>query len=143
MTMKASSGKAPQAQKLALVVHPDVGVLSSYQAALRAKGYVSILARDLATALLAITQHYFDVAMVSTRLQELGDGWPLAGVLHMVFPHAFVAVISPTEPDVLSLQAAINYGVREIYREALPAPEVVDAIVSTSERPAAKGPRIH
>jgi hypothetical protein len=100
------------------------------------------VARDLATALLAMTQHYFEIALVSARLQEMGDGWPLAGVLHMVFPNAFVAVMSPTEPDVLSLQSAINYGVREIYREAMPAPEVVDAIVSGTEKPEGKRVRV-
>ena len=141
MMAKIGSEKK-QTVKMALVVHPDMGVLSSYQAALSEKGYVSIVARDLPTALLAMTQHYFDIALVSVRLHELGDGWPLAGVLHLVFPHAFVAVISPTEPDVLSLQAAINYGVREIYREAVPAPEVVNGIVSGTERSAQKRTRV-
>lgn len=139
---KSVGSEKRQAPKMALVVHPDMSVLSSYQAALAEKGYVSIVARDLPTALLAITQHYFEIALVSARLQEVGDGWPLAGVLHMVFPHAFVAVMSPTEPDVLSLQSAINYGVREIYREALPAPEVIHAIVSGMEKPGAKRIRL-
>lgn len=116
--------------RMALVVHPDLGILSSYQSALTEKGFVTIVARDLATALLAITQHYFEVAVVSTRLAEGGDGWPLAGVLHLVFPKAFVAVVSPEEPDVLALQAAINYGVQEIYQTSRPAPEVVGTIVA-------------
>ncbi|HET7441909.1 MAG TPA: hypothetical protein VFJ47_11460 [Terriglobales bacterium] len=116
--------------RMALVVHPDLGVLSGYQSALTEKGFVTIVARDLATALLAVTQHYFEVAIVSTRLAEGGDGWPLAGVLHLVFPEAFVAVVSPEEPDVLALQAAINYGIQEIYQTSRPAPEVVGAIVA-------------
>ena len=87
------------------------------------------MARDLPTALLAITHHYFEVAIVSSQLAEGGDGWPLAGVLHLVFPKAFVCVVSPVEPDVLTLQAAINYGVREVYRQSTPAPQVVDSIV--------------
>jgi DNA-binding NtrC family response regulator len=115
---------------MALVVHSDLAMLSNYQAALTEKGFVTIVARDLPTALLAITQHYFDVAIVSTRLVEGGDGWPLAGVLHLVFPHAYVAVVSPDEPDVLALQSAINYGVREIYETSRPAPEIVDAILA-------------
>jgi DNA-binding NtrC family response regulator len=139
---KGGSEKTRKTNKMALVVHPDMEVLSRYQAALSEKGYISIVARDLATALLAMTQHYFEIALVSARLQEMGDGWPLAGVLHMVFPNAFVAVMSPTEPDVLSLQSAINYGVREIYREAMPAPEVVNAIVSGTEKPEGKRVRV-
>ncbi len=120
---------AAQPARMALVVHPVMGVLSSFQSALTAQGFVTIVARDLPTALLAITQHYFDVALVSVALAEGGDGWPLAGVLHLVFPQAFVAIVSPTEPDVLTLQAAINYGVREIYEQTKPAREVVNSIL--------------
>ncbi|HZQ21853.1 MAG TPA: hypothetical protein VFA89_03555 [Terriglobales bacterium] len=116
--------------KMALVVHPDMGVLSNFQAALGEKGFVTIVARDLPTALLAITQHYFEVAVVSSRLAEGGDGWPLAGVLHLVFPSAFVAVIEPSEPDVLTLQSAINYGVREIYQQSAPPHDIVSSLVS-------------
>jgi len=115
---------------MALVVHPEMGVLSGFQSALTEQGFVTIIARELATALLAITQHYFDVALVSSALVEGGDGWPLAGVLHLVFPQAFVAVVSPTEPDVLTLQAAINYGVREIFDQTKPASQVVNSIVA-------------
>ena len=122
--------KLAKPSRMALVVHSDVGTLSSYQAALTEKGFVTIVARDLPTALLAMTQHYFDLAIVATRLVEGGDGWPLAGVLHLVFPHAYVAVVSPDEPDVLALQSAINHGVREIYQTSRPAPEVVDAILT-------------
>ena len=126
MTPKPLTAQAP---RMALVVHPDMGKLSSYQAALTDKGFLAIVARDLPTALLAMTQHYFEVAIVSSRLGEGGDGWPLAGVLHLVFPKAFVAVITPEEPDVLTLQSAINYGVREIYHVASPAAEVIRAIL--------------
>jgi len=115
---------------LALVVHGDMAALSKLQAALGAKGFTTIVARDLPTALLAITQHYFKVAIVSSQLAEGGDGWPLAGVLHMVFPRSFIAVISVTEPDVLTLQSAINYGAREVYHQASPAEEIVDSIVT-------------
>ncbi len=121
---------AAQPARMALVVHPEMSVLSGFQSALTEQGFVTIIARDLATALLAITQHYFDVALVSSALAEGGEGWPLAGVLHLVFPQAFVAVVSPTEPDVLTLQAAINYGVREIFDQAKPASQVVNSIVT-------------
>ena len=59
---------------MALVVHSDMGLLSSFQSALSEKGFVTIVARDLPTALLAITHHYFDLAIVSSRLAEGGDG---------------------------------------------------------------------
>jgi len=112
----------------ALVVHPDVGALAKFQAALKAKGFFTIVARDLPTALLAITQHHFQAAIVSSQLGEDGDGWPLAGVLHLVFPNAYVGVIVPSQPDVITLQAAINYGVREAFPKSLSAQEIVDCI---------------
>jgi DNA-binding NtrC family response regulator len=110
-----------------------MGVLSRLQSALADQGFTTIVARDLATALLAITQHHFDVAIVSSQLLEAGDGWPLAGVLHLVFPKAVVSVMAPSEPDVLTLQAAINYGIREVYEQAKPAKEVVGSIMATLE----------
>lgn len=118
---------------MALLVHVDMGILSRLQSALADQGFTTIIARDLPTALLAITQHHFDVAIVSSQLLEAGDGWPLAGVLHLVFPKAVVSVMAPSEPDVLTLQAAINYGVREVYEQAKPAKEVVGSIMATLE----------
>lgn len=116
--------------KTALVVASDLEALTAFQAALTGNGYVVILARDLPTALLAITQHYFDLAIVSSRLAEGGDGWPLAGVLHLVFPRAFVAVLTPGEPDVVTFQAAINNGVSEIYDQSRRPVDIVGAIAA-------------
>jgi ActR/RegA family two-component response regulator len=107
------------------------------QASLTSSGYVAIIARDLPTALLAITQHYFDVAIVSSRLGEGGDGWPLAGVLHLVFPRAFIAVLTPGEPDVVTFQSAINNGVSEIYDQGKRPGEIVSAILAQSASSAA------
>jgi ActR/RegA family two-component response regulator len=115
--------------KMALVVHADMGVLSAFQGALTQNGFVTIVARDVPTTLLAMTQHYFDLAIVSSHLNEPGDGWPVAGVLHLAFPKCFVAVLAP-ETSVLTLQAAINNGVREIYHQSTPAAEVVSAVLS-------------
>ena len=81
--------------KTALIVHADMSVLAAFQSSFVSKGYLAILARDLPTALLALTQHFFDVAVISSRLGEGGDGWPLAGVVHLIFPKAFVAVLAP------------------------------------------------
>jgi DNA-binding NtrC family response regulator len=125
--MNARTSATP---KTALVVASDLEALTAFQAALTGNGYVVILARDLPTALLAITQHYFDLAIVSSRLGEGGDGWPLAGVLHLVFPRAFVAVLTPGEPDVVTFQAAINNGVSEIYDQSRRPVDIVGAIAA-------------
>ena len=114
--------------KMALVVHADMGILSAFQTSLVGCGYVVILARDLPTALLAITQHFFDLAIISLRLAEGGDGWPLAGVVHLVFPQAFVGVLTP-ETSVLTLQSAINNGITRLFEAAVPPSDVVNAIV--------------
>ncbi len=114
--------------KTALVVASDLEALTAFQSALTSNGYVAILARDLPTALLAITQHYFDVAIVSSRLGEGGDGWPLAGVLHLVFPRAFIGVLTPGEPDVVTFQSAINNGVSELYDQSRRPADIVGAI---------------
>lgn len=126
MGAKAVSGKFP---RMALLVHSDAEVFSKLQAGLEEKGFITIVAQDLRTALSAMTEHYFEVAIVASRLSEGGDGWPLAGVLHLVFPHALVCVVSPIEPDVVTLQAAINYGVREVYPQSSPATEVINSIL--------------
>ncbi len=132
--------KLAKSSKMALVVHSDVGALSGYQSALSENGYITVVARDLPTALLAITQHYFDVCITSSRLREAGDGWPLAGVLHLVFPRAFVGVLTPGEPDVLTFQSAINNGVTQIYQQSSPAKEVVSSIMAEASRRQAAGP---
>jgi ActR/RegA family two-component response regulator len=115
--------------KTALIVHADMSVLTAFQSSFVSKGYVAILARDLPTALLALTQHFFDVAVISSRLAEGGDGWPLAGVVHLIFPKAFVGVLTP-ETSVLTLQAAINNGVTQIFDASSNPEHVVNASVS-------------
>jgi ActR/RegA family two-component response regulator len=132
LTAKKTISPAPM--RMALVVHPDMAVLTDLQSALTQRGFTTILARDLATALLSITQHYFEIALVASELQENGDGWPLAGVLHLVFPRAFVAVMDRLEPDILSLQSAINYGVREVYQQSTPAQELVSSVLTQMEK---------
>ncbi|HEV2730472.1 MAG TPA: hypothetical protein VGV15_10625 [Terriglobales bacterium] len=127
-------------RKTALIVHPDLAMLSKYQTRLAAEGYTPIVARDLPTALLAMTQHYFDLAIVSSQLNEPGDGWPLAGVLHLVFPKSFIAVLVPGT-DLMALQAAINNGVQDLF-DADHAPEsVVAAALGALNPSAAKKPR--
>lgn len=125
MITPAQPGKP---SRTALVVHFDLSAVSSFQSVLNEHGYLSVVARDLPTALLAMTQHYFDVAIVASRLAEGGDGWPLAGVLRLVFPKAFITVLTPGEPDVATLRSAINNGVSELYQENREPREVVEAI---------------
>ena len=130
--------EAPRSGKIALVVHPSLETLASFQAVLTKNEFVAIIARDLPTALLAITQHRLDVAIVSSRVQEDGDGWALAGVIHLACPEAFVCVTSPTDPDIFILQSAINNGAREVYLEANPASDVVKSILSHLDPAAGK-----
>jgi len=114
-------------ERKALVVHRDMHALMNYQTQLSAAGLVPIIARDLGTALAAMTQHFFEMAIISAQINEGGDGWALGGVFRMVFPRAYVAVITPAT-TVETLQMAINSGVTQVY-EANKAPnEVVDAI---------------
>lgn len=118
--------------KFALVVHSELSVLSQYQTLLSSNGFSTVVARDLPTALLAITQHYFDLAIVSSQLGEAGDGWPLAGVLHLVFPNAYIGVLVPGA-DLLTLQSAINNGVRDVYEITQSPQNVVSAAVAASK----------
>ncbi len=123
--------------KTALIVHADMSVLSAFQSSFVSKGYVAILARDLPTALLAVTQHFFDVAVISSKLGEGGDGWPLAGVVHLIFPKAFVGVLTP-ETNVLTLQAAINNGVTQIFDASSNPENVVTASLAGPQTGASK-----
>ena len=123
--------------KTALIVHSDMSVLSAFQSSFVGKGYIAILARDLPTALLALTQHFFDVAVISSRLGEGGDGWPLAGVVHLIFPKAFVGVLAP-ETSVLTLQAAINNGVTQIFDASSNPEHVVNTFLGSPQIDASK-----
>src|SRR5438270_13797710 len=99
--------KSPTAAKSALIVHSDMNVIAGLQAELTKSGITAIVARDLPTTLLAITQHYFDLAVVGAKISEAGDGWPVAGVLRLVFPRIFLVMMVPAT-DVLTLRSAIN-----------------------------------
>jgi DNA-binding NtrC family response regulator len=120
--------------KFALIVHPELSVLSQYQSLLAANGFTTVVARDLPTALLAITQHYFDLAIVSSQISEAGDGWPLAGVLHLVFPKSFVGVLVPGT-DLLTLQAAINSGVQDVYELTETPQKIVSSMLAAMKNP--------
>ena len=120
--------------KFALIVHPELSILSQYQSLLAANGFTTVVARDLPTALLGITQHYFDLAIVSSQITESGDGWPLAGVLHLVFPKSFVSVLVPGT-DLLTLQAAINSGVQDVYELTETPQKIVSSMLAAMQNP--------
>ena len=123
---------ARSGNKTALIVHPDMTVLSSLQSSFVKNEITAIVARDLPTALLAVTQHFFDVVVVASKISEEGDGWSLGGVIRLVFPKAFVLMIAPGT-DLMTLKNAINHGVDEVL-EASVSPE---QIVATTMRAAA------
>jgi DNA-binding NtrC family response regulator len=125
----AKPPSTPLSGKLALIVHADMSVIAALQSVFNQSGITTIVARDLPTALLAMTQHYFDIAVVSSRISEEGDGWPVGGVLRLVFPKAYVVGIAP-ETDVLTLKAAINNGIDEIFERDRSPEEVGQAIVA-------------
>lgn len=118
----------PHLVRNALIVHPDLRVLSAMQGALSQEGFTPILCRDLPTTLLAMAQHRFDLCVVSMSISENADGCSLAGVLHMCFPHAYLAMIAP-EPDLLMLQTAINAGVTQLYLSSRPPEELATEIL--------------
>src|SRR5690349_7365082 len=118
--------------KFALIVHPELWVLAQYQTLLPKNGVTTVVARDLPTALLAITQHYFDIAIVSSQLSEAGDGWPLAGVLHLVFPGSYIGVLVPGA-DLLTLQSAINHGVQDVFEITQSPQSVVKASLAAAK----------
>ncbi len=112
----------------ALVVHPDVGVLTVFQKKFMDAGLEPIIARDLPTALLAMAQHRMDTCVISARIAEENDGWALAAVLHMCFPNAYIGVLVPSL-DILSFQAAINSGANEVYMITAPPAEIADKLL--------------
>ncbi len=119
------------ANKTALIVNPDMTAVSSLQAAFVQNGITTIVARDLPTALLAITQHYFDVAVVSSRISEEGDGWSLGGVIRLVFPKSFVLMIA-LGTDLMTLKNAINHGVDEVLEKTSTPEQIVSTAMHSA-----------
>ncbi len=113
----------------ALVVHGDIGSISGLQDALSRGGCDIVAARDLPTALLAATHNFFDVIVISSRVSEEGDGWPLAGVMHMIFPRAYIGVIA-RDKNVCTLQAAINHGASQVFETKSAPAEIAGAILN-------------
>jgi ActR/RegA family two-component response regulator len=123
----------------ALIVHRDMTMLAALQHAFTSRGYKVVVARDLPTSLLAITQHHFDAAVVNSTLAENGDGFPLAGIIQRIFPDAKVSVIAP-DVAVPELLAAINNGVRKLVNYySGDADYLVASTLNQAETPARMG----
>src|SRR5919109_2408967 len=123
--MKPRASKSPQ---IALVVHPDLGVLSRFQESFSRGGITTLLARDLPTALLAMAENEISTAVISWRVGEPGDGWALGAALRRAFPKAFVVVLA-AETSVPTLQQAINRGFDQLYEESYPAEKITADIL--------------
>ncbi len=122
MTARATSGQR------ALVVHGDLGALSGLQDSLASSGFEVISARDLPSALLAATRHFLDLIVICSRVTEEGDGWPLAGAMHLIFPSAHIAVIAP-DKSVIALQSAINHGANQVFQFSNSPGDIVGSIL--------------
>jgi DNA-binding NtrC family response regulator len=122
-------GRPFKREQKALLVHPDLKVLSDLQSELSQRSYTCILARDLPTALLAMTQHYFDMGLIAAQITEQGDGWSLSGVFRMVFPKSFVAVLG-ADTGIRTLQTAINNGINDVYEPTRTPQDIVNSVVT-------------
>lgn len=114
--------------KLALVVHPNLSVLSKFQETFKNGGITTLIARDLATALVAIAQNDIEVAVISWRISEPGDGWALGATLRRIFPSAFVVVLA-NETSVPTLKEAINQGFDQLYDDSHTPEEIASLVI--------------
>jgi ActR/RegA family two-component response regulator len=126
------STKKGELPKLALLVNPNMSFLTALQHSFEAKGIHSVVARDLPTALLALNQHEFGMAVIHSRIVEEGDGWALSGVVRKLFARAHVSVTCE-EKSVLTLQSTINHGLNQLFDKSCSSDEVVDAVLSKLE----------
>jgi DNA-binding response OmpR family regulator len=116
-------------RKMALIVHPELDVLAAMNAELKSHRFTTILARDLPMALFAITQHRFDLGIIAANIGDRGDGWSLAAVLRIIFPHSYIAVTG-AEHSLQTYQTAINAGVTSVYPVTKDSGATVKAIIS-------------
>ena len=116
------------APALALLVHPNMGVLSGLQRSFEARGIHSVVSRDMPTALLALSQHDLAAVVVNHRVVEEGDGFALGSVARRLFPESHIAVICG-EKDVASLQAAINNRLDQVFDEKVAIEKIADAVI--------------
>jgi ActR/RegA family two-component response regulator len=113
---------------LALLVHPNMGTLSSLQRSFEMHGMHSVVSRDMPTALLALSQHDFSVVVIRDRISETDDGWALGSLARRLYPEAHIAVVC-TEKDVAALQSAINSRLDEVFDEKAATDQIAEAIL--------------
>jgi PleD family two-component response regulator len=123
--MMVRSGKS---MPLVLLADPGLERATALHNACVKSGVTTIVARDLPTALLMLSQHVFDGAIISSRIMEESDGFSLAAVFRMIFPEAYIGVIAK-EKSVLTLQSAINNGVDQIFESTAKPEQMVAAMV--------------
>jgi DNA-binding NtrC family response regulator len=123
-------------QGLALVVHSSLERATTLHNACVQAGLRTVVARDLPTALLMISQHVFDAAIISATIFEHGDGWSLAAVFRMIFPGAFVALMAP-EKSLEALKNTINSGADQLFECEASPDDIVRAAMTRIERGAA------
>ena len=111
----------------ALIVNPDLGRATALHNALMKRGCVTVVARDLPTALLMITATIFDLGLISSKISEHNDGWSVAAVLRALSRDAHIAVIAP-ERTVSTIQATINSQADQLFDENQSVESVVDTV---------------
>jgi DNA-binding NtrC family response regulator len=116
------------APALALLVHPNMGVLSGLQHSFESRGIHSVVSRDMPTALLALSQHDFAAVVAHHRIIEDGDGFALGSIARRLFPQSQIAVICG-EKDVASLQAAINNRLDQVFDEKAAIEQIADSVI--------------
>ena len=99
---------------MVLIVEPSLMRATALHNACSQAGLKTIVARDLPTALLMISQHIFDACVLASNISEHSDGWSLAAVCRLLFPHAYLGVVAG-DRTVLTLQSAINSGANEVF----------------------------
>lgn len=132
----------PAGDEYGLLVYPNLGALSALQSLFAARSIRCVVARDMPTALLALSQYFFNLVIVNVNISEEGDGWALGGVARLIFQDAYIGVVT-NETSVLTLQAAINHGLNQTYHSELGPEELVSAVLADRENLYHARPSIH
>jgi len=116
-------------EALVLIVEPSLTRATALHNACSQAGLKTIVARDLPTALLMISQHIFDACVLASNVSEHSDGWSLAAVCRLLFPHAYLGVVAG-DRTVLTLQSAINSGANVVFENDSTPEQIVNAALS-------------
>ena len=114
---------------MVLIVEPSLMRATALHNACSQTGLKTMVVRDLPTALLMISQHIFDACVLASNISELSDGWSLAAVCRLLFPHAYLCVVAG-DRTVLTLQSAINSGANDVFENHSTPEQIVNAALS-------------